>query len=203
MGETDWGGHWVFFWLSGPYSINLESNFLLMGAAVFPPCCLTRGQAMVEVMKIMVTCFQRFHAHTLALSTPNLAAGLHWPTPPSETPEHSWASLSHSLVGHCSFLLGPGGHKVLSVPPKSLFPQSWVSSGSSMVGLMATFSKRAYAIPRSTALRAPAPASFHCWPTPPQETLTHRSGSVSVESLDPGVHKACLSPLSVSGRYEV
>ena len=37
-------------------------------------------------------------------------------------------------------------------------------------GLMATSSKRAYAIPRSTAPRAPAPAAVHCWPVPPQES---------------------------------
>ena len=40
------------------------------------------------------------------------------------------------LWGLCSFLLGSGAHKVLFVPSKSLFPQSCVSSGSSMVGLM-------------------------------------------------------------------
>ena len=57
-----------------------------------------------------------------------------------------WVSL---LWGHCSFLLGPSAHKVLFVPSKSLFPQSWVSSGGSVVGLMATSSKRAYVIPRS------------------------------------------------------
>ena len=39
-------------------------------------------------------------------------------------------------------------------PSKSLFPQSSVSSGGSMVGLMVTSSKRAYAIPRSAAPRA-------------------------------------------------
>ena len=61
--------------------------------------------------------------------------------------------------GHCSFLLGPGVHKVLFVPSKSLFPQSCVSSGSSTVGLMVTSSKRAYATPRSAAPRAPAPAA--------------------------------------------
>ena len=44
-----------------------------------------------------------------------------------------WVSL---LWSHCSFLLGSGAHKVLFVPSKSLFPQSCVSSGSSMVGLM-------------------------------------------------------------------
>ena len=55
---------------------------------------------------------------------PDPAAGHHWPTPPPETPGHSqvWVSL---LWGHCSFLLGPGAHKVLFVPTRSLFPQSY------------------------------------------------------------------------------
>ena len=38
-------------------------------------------------------------------------------------------------------------HKVLFVPSKSPFPLSCVSSGGSMVGLMVTSSKKAYAIP--------------------------------------------------------
>ena len=62
----------------------------------------------------------------------------------------SWTLTGKSgslLWGHCSFLLGPGAHKVLFVPFTSPFPQSCVSSGSSMVGMMVTFSKRAYAIP--------------------------------------------------------
>ena len=80
-----------------------------------------------------------------------------------ETPRHSQASMSQYLWGHCSFLLGPGVHKVLFVPSKSLFSQSGVSSGSSMVGLVTTSSKRAYAIPRSTAARAPGPVAGHCW----------------------------------------
>ena len=45
------------------------------------------------------------------------------------------------------WVLGPGAHKVLFVPSKSLFPQSCVSSGGSMLGLMATSSKSAYVIP--------------------------------------------------------
>ena len=72
-----------------------------------------------------------------------------------------------------------------------------------MVGLMTTSSKRAYAIPRSTASRAPAPAAIHCSPVPPQETLKHSFDSVSVGSLGLGAHKVCLSPLSVSGGYRV
>ena len=70
-----------------------------------------------------------------------------------------WVSL---LWGHCSFLLGPGVHKVLFVPSKSLFPQSYVSSGISVVGLIVTSSMRAYAIPRSAAPRAPAAVAGHC-----------------------------------------
>ena len=31
MGETDWGRNWVLFWWTRPCSVNLESNFLLMG----------------------------------------------------------------------------------------------------------------------------------------------------------------------------
>jgi len=44
--------------------------------------------------------------------------------------------------------------------------QSCVSSGSSVVRLMATSFKRAYAIPRSAAPRSPVPAAVHCWPVP-------------------------------------
>ena len=69
---------------------------------------------------------------------------------------------SVSYGAHCSFLLGASAHKVLFVPSKSLFPQSWVSSGGSVVGLMATSSKSAYAIPRPTAPGAPAPEAVHC-----------------------------------------
>ena len=48
--------------------------------------------------------------------------------------------------------------------------QSYVSSGSSVVGLMATSSKRSYAIPTP---RAPVPAADHCRPILPQEILKH------------------------------
>ena len=56
-----------------------------------------------------------------------------------------------------------------------------------MVGLTATSSKRAYAIPRSTAPRAPASAAVHWWPVPPQETLKHSSGSICVSWCSPGL----------------
>ena len=43
-----------------------------------------------------------------------------------------------------------------------LVPQSNVSSGGSVLGLMETSSKRAYATPRSAEPRAPAPVTGHC-----------------------------------------
>ena len=66
-----------------------------------------------------------------------------------------WVSV---LWGHCSFLLGPGAHKVFLCPPRVCF-QSCVSSGGSLVGLMVTSSKRAYAIPRSAFTQSPCPSN--------------------------------------------
>ena len=53
-------------------------------------------------------------------------------------------------------------HMVPFLLSKSLFPHVLLSSGGSMVGLMATSSKTAYPIPRSAAPRAPARATVHC-----------------------------------------
>ena len=116
---------------------------------------------MVELMKTMATSFKRPH-DALLHSAPDPAAGPRRPTPPPETPGHSRASLGQSPVG--SLLLSPGSgvHKVLFVAAKILFPQSCVSADSSMVGLMETSSKRAYAIPQTAEPRAPAPAAVHC-----------------------------------------
>ena len=98
---------------------------------------------MVEVMKIMVTSSKRSLACTAALHASDPAAGHCRPTPPLETPGHSWACLGQFFVG--SLLLSPGSWCVQgfvgalqeSVPP------SCVVSGGSMVGFMATSSKRA------------------------------------------------------------
>ena len=137
-------------------------SFLLKGGAVFPPCYLTRGETMVEVMKIMATSFKGSHACTATLSAPAPAEGHHPPMPPTETPGHSRASLGQSLVG--SLLLSPGSwcvqdsacalqESVFSV----LHKFSWLYGG-----LMVTSSKRAYAIPRSTAPRAHSSTAVHC-----------------------------------------
>ena len=171
------------------------------GRAVFPPCYLTWGQTMVELMKIMVTSFKRSHQallHSVAPTLQQATADSHLYQRLLDTHGQVWVSL---LWGHCSFLWGPGAHKVLFVPSKSLFPQSCVSSCVSMMRLMVTSSKKAYAIPRSTAPRTPSHGEVHCWPVPPQETLKH--SSVSVSEGSPDVHKVCLSTLSLSGRYGI
>ena len=98
-----------------------KSNFLFMGRAVFPPCHL---KTMVEIWKIMVT-IRRPCAGTAALSALDPAAAHCQPRPPPGTHGQVWVSL---LWGHCSFLLGPGAHKVLFVPCKTLFLQSYVNS---------------------------------------------------------------------------
>ena len=154
-------------------------------------------------MKKMAIFFKRSGACTTALSAPNPAAGPHQPTTLPETPGHSQASLNQSLVG--SLLLAPGSwctQSSVCALQESVSPvlcKFWQLYD----GLMATSSKRAYAIPRSTAPRAPAHTAVHYWPMPPQETPKHSSVSVSVGSLGPGAHKVCLSPLSISGRYGI
>ena len=70
------------------------------------------------------------------------------------------ASLSWVLV-HTSFCFA-----------KSLFPQSSVSSGGSMVELMVTSSRRAYVIARSTAPRVPAPVQSTADPISVGDTQT-------------------------------
>ena len=84
----------------------------------------------------------------------------------------SWTLLgksgSVSRGGHCSFLLGPGVHKVLFVPSKSLFPQSCVSSGGSVLGLMATSSRELM----------PYPGLLHPEPLPLQQ-----------DAADPYLHR--------------
>ena len=95
---------------------------------------------MVEVMKIMGTSFKRSSAESLG---------------------HSQESLGQSLWGHCSFLLGPGAHKLLFVPSKSLFPQSTVSSGSSLSGVNGDLLQEGLCHTQVCGTQSPAPAAGH------------------------------------------
>ena len=90
---------------------------------------------MVEVIRTVATSFKRSHDALLhsgpskcslkqlalkrATDDPLLCRRL------LDTHGHVWVSF---LWGHCSFLLGPGAHKVLFVPSKSLFPRYYGNS---------------------------------------------------------------------------
>ena len=74
---------------------------------------------MVEVMKIMVTSFKSSHAlqHSVPPTLQQAIVDPRLPQRLLDTHRQVWVSL---LCGHCSFLLGPGVHKVLFVPSKCL-----------------------------------------------------------------------------------
>ena len=108
-----------------------------------------------------------------------------------------WVSL---LWGHCSFLLGRGEHKVLFVPSKSLFLQSFVSSG----GVNGDILQEGLCHTQVCCTQRPCLCgSSTADPYLHREALKHSSVSVSVVFLGPGVYKLCLSPLSISGGYGV
>ena len=92
--------------MDGAMSVNLWSNYLLMGMAVFPPCYLTWGQIMVQVMKTMATSFRRPHAGIAALVPP----------PCSRSP------LTHAFTRDSWTLMG----KSLSISYGVTAPFSWV-----------------------------------------------------------------------------
>ena len=73
-------------------------------------------------MKIMVTASKGpMHAlpHSMPLTLQQATTNPHLHQRLLDTHRQVWVSL---VWGHCSFLLGPGVHKVLFVPSKSLFP---------------------------------------------------------------------------------
>ena len=97
-------------------------QFSVDGWGCVPSLLFTWGQSMVQIIKIMAPP-SKGPMHVLlhsvpptlqqATTDPRLCWGL------LDTPGKVWVSL---LLDHCSFLLGPGAHKVLFVPSKSLFP---------------------------------------------------------------------------------
>ena len=142
----------------------------------------------------MVTSFKRSLACSATLSAPSPAAGPFCPKPPPETPGLLRASLGQSLVG--SLLLSPGSWcaQVSVCVHQECVSLYCVSSGHSMVGLMATSSKRAYAIPRYAAPRAPTlqQSTADLYLLRRHYLLKGRSDSVFVRS--PGTHKVLLEP---------
>ena len=120
-------------WLCG----NL--GLALMGGAMLSKSLIqfsVDGQGCVPSLYfgLMVTSFKRTYPSTLQIpgllySVPltlwQATVGLHLCWSLLDTHKEVLLSL---LWGHCCFLLGPGAHKILFVPSKSLFPQSYGSS---------------------------------------------------------------------------
>ena len=112
---------------------------------------------MAAMMKIMVTSFKRSHACTATLSAPRPAAGHLQPTPLPETPGHLWASLGQPLVG--SLLFSPASWCTQSsvCACQAFVSHFCVSSGGSMVGLMATSSKGGLCHTQVCCTQSPCP----------------------------------------------
>ena len=119
-----------------------------MGGAVLPACCL-EGTAVV--MKVMAAPSEVFCSHGCTqcpcLQQATIPAARQRPLD-----THGRAGL-RLLWGRCSFLQGPGVHKALCVPSKSLLPQS---CGSSVI--------RSHWPPKSNSLGVLSPfARFPGW----------------------------------------
>ena len=93
-----------------------------MGWAVFPPCYLTWGQSMVEVVKIMVHP-SKGTMQVLLYSVPQSCSRI---LPTHTSTRDSWKFTGNSRPVPCGvsapFFLGPGVHKLLFVPPRVCFP---------------------------------------------------------------------------------
>ena len=134
-----------------------------MGGVVFPPCYLTWGQTVVELMNIMSwTSFER-SKHGLLRSVPPALQQALASTRDSWTLTGKSGSVSCGVTAPLSWVLVHT--KFCLCLQESVSPVLckfwWLC-----VGLMATSSQGAYAIPRSTAPRALALAAVPCWPVP-------------------------------------
>ena len=174
-----------------------------MGRAVFPPCCLTWDQTMVELMKIMATSFKRSHVHTAALSAPDPAAGTLRPTSLPETAGHSQPSLGQSLEG--SLILSPvswctqGFVCALQESVSPVLCKIWQLYG----GVNGNLLQECLCHTQVCCTQSPCPCGRPLLTRTSTGDIKDSSGSVAVGSLGPGVHKVCLSPPSISGGYGI
>ena len=151
-------------------------QFSVDGWSCVPSLLFTWGQTMVEVMKIMVT-FKRSHACTATLSAPNPVAGH---CQPYTSAGDSWTLTGKSGSVSC-WITAPFSWVLVHTrfclcPPKVCFP-GCASPDSSVVGLMAISSRRAY----------PIPSRLH--PQPP---------SLWQSTADPYLHRRCPNTVLLS-----
>ena len=145
-----------------------------MGGSVFPPCCMTWGQTMVEVMKIKTISFKRSHACTAPSAPP--CSGHRWPTPLPQTHGHSWASPRQPLLG--PLLLSPGSWCAqsficaLQESDSPVLRKFWQFYG----GVNGDLLQEGLCHTQVCCTQSPCPCSRgRCWPAALQETLKHSS----------------------------
>ena len=180
-----------------------------MGWAVFPHCCLTwkqtgRGKEEVEVRKKMVTSFKMSQTQSATLSAADPAVGHCEPMPKLEIPGLSQTSLGQSLIE--SLLLSPepwctqGFVCALQEFVSPVLYKYWWLYGEVNGDLL----QKSLCHTQVCCTQDPAPVAGHCWPIPPQETLKHSKAGLTQSLRGLLVCTMfCLSPLSVSGGYEI
>ena len=158
---------------------------------MFPPSCLSCSQTTVEVMKIIVIFFKMSHVCIATLSVPNTAPGHHQFTPLPGTPGHSQASLGQSLVG--SLLPSPGSwcaHFVCVLQESlSLALKFWWLYGGVNGDFLQEGLFHSQVCCTQSSCRCSRPLLTHT-----SSGDTQSSGSVSVGSLGPGMHKVLFVP---------
>ena len=113
------------------------------------------------------------HSAPLTLQQAPANPHLHWRL--LDTPGQVRVSL---LWGHCSFLLGPGAHKVLFVPCKSVSPvlcKFWWLYG----GVNGALLQEGLCHTLVCCTQSPCPVAGHCQPTCPLENSVHSQASLA------------------------
>ena len=166
-----------------------------MGGTVFPPCWLTWGQTMLEVMKLMGTSFKMSCACTAPDQCSCSCSSHHQPMPLLETPGHSWASLGQSLV------------RLVFLCPEFWCAQSFVCALQESVspvlckfwwlydGINGDLLQEGLCHTQVCCIQNPCLCGrplLTCSSAGDTQTLKGRSSSVSVGS--PGVHKVLFEP---------
>ena len=165
-----------------------------MGRAVFPPYYVIWDQAMVEVMKTMVTSFKSSHVHTATLSAPNPAEGHRGPTMPPETPGHSGNSGSVSCRITAPFFWVLLHTRFCLCPPWVCFPslcRFWWLYG----GVNGNLLQQALRHTQVCCTQSPCPCSRPLQThTSTGDMQTVKGSSVSVSAGSTGVHKVLFEP---------
>ena len=161
-----------------------------MDGALFPLCCLIRGQTMVEIIKIMATSFKRHSTQ--------------WPRPCGRPPlthtstRDSWTLMGKSGSVSCgSLLLSPGSWCTkgfvcaLQEPVSPFLCKFWWLYG----GVNGDLLQEGLCHSQVCCTQSPCPWGrplMTCTSAGDTVTYKGRSGSVSVGS--DGVHKALFEP---------